>query len=1495
MSEQDHSTRSPPAHDAEPDMNGLSATDQPPALITPEDAEWIRSATDATLLNRERLHAAYTRFFFEGAPPAEGDDDDDRDDIGDEDDDIDAALRRGRADDEDDDDDDGEDWERIINDGEEQDRHADARRTAAVDIDQGFVDWITYNADRDAEIPVRHADTANIVAHRMEERGLAPRDALRPERLEDLYERERATQTSASLLAGHEVRLAMDEEALWIVQRLFEPGYPLFGLEANVVEVTAAKAEVHRVLDLLAEGLEPAHIAVYFRHLLGTLRSLLWYGTRATDRGGQLATAVDASMPYIVETGARCLPQQLADVHWDANRFKPQLAASNASPSTNDSSKPPTVVVKPGDVRLGRLLWCIAELDGLCRRLENQRQEIIRSLEQLGDVDMLRSLQRASFSTEFQAIIWRQYADWKKRDVTISGSIDVAEATQRTQWSAAVRRCKQALSDFAVAPQDLARALGRETAGATLPLPLHRPKSAEPVAWAAGYENAGLAGGALGDRADEVLVACKRAFIDHLSILPQVRQVAFDAFMAHAVVEVRPVGGNRSGFPRFFSVRELAKATTPIFLRLLEAEASKLVQLDFKLQSEDLMKRLGLREWTAASVSENVAPLVRDAWDRIFAHVAHTVCTRSAFFAERQARSTLRRVAENCHVTETIERLGHLCSEGPYEQTTLRLDGFRDTALWDAAYNTVEAVPVNRDVVSALGKKTATTNGARQIPACGVYRSQGVTHFAFVDRFGNPCEQCRWIDYTATDEGATLKRQQEEELLDRLKRVGPCVFAVAVTPGRESQRAFNDICEFVENAVQILFFTIPVVWHPPTIATASVQSEAAEATMPGATLFHRIAVGVAQSLQNPLHAIARLFDSKHTAKELPVGCDRFRRDPGHANRVYRWMERELSLWMTFSGVDVNAVIVAPAPSTVLQFVAGLGPQRARSLVQRIHTEYGSHVESRRVLYNELRTAETAETRNVTRNALPSLRIIARDTRSSRSNGDLHPLDCTLIPLEWYDAVADALGAGALPSPLKPLIIADWLSRDVAERRVFFDQMLADHTHGSNAYDLPESVGLSLYMYFFEDGSRSIPMTIVAGFIVDELMAPGVSRMPRPYRKVTAERFFEMATNLSFVSAERGRALKGSPADHARLVYRDKDVEGTIQRYLVRDTSVSILVQLSIGVRGTIDSRAIGNAHVRESLEEYAARQRARGNGVPRLGRDEGPREPSLAVGGVVFGTITGVVFDNAEVRLAWRDPPSSAATDMALPNRSRDSRASEAGTLATVELIRRGRKTALGYVRHPQYMEVNRHEAAELLARAEKSFGEFVIRNSQGSNQAFSIDVKVSEEPHHEVLTIPCTEYRNPQGKHVYRIEQRAFAPKADMEYDSVDHIIGTVVLPLNELVRGIRLHRKFFPELEMVRDSLSQQLVDYPGRLAYAITEHFDSKRQAHYAIAYMNAEEHKPRFLGMPMMRGGLGYFGTRGGVVTICRDVSQLIQCFKRDYTERADSAPRTVSDV
>ena len=202
-------------------------------------------------------------------------------------------------------------------------------------------------------------------------------------------------------------------------------------------------------------------------------------------------------------------------------------------------------------------------------------------------------------------------------------------------------------------------------------------------------------------------------------------------------------------------------------------------------------------------------------------------------------------------------------------------------------------------------------------------------------------------------------------------------------------------------------------------------------------------------------------------------------------RLYRALCWEASLWVTCSGVDVNAAMMRHNSAAILQLVAGLGPRKARLLTHLIESK-GGNVTDRFHLESLLRVLE----HHVIANALPVLRVSSQHAIVSARDDEAldehpsdsllvlhHPLDATLVPPSWYswvESVSQAAFEGGNHTGVSA--VAALFAMTEEER---FQKLKPLASTPEEAYGLLNDEGL-----------RNIINQREADFVIDELISAG---------------------------------------------------------------------------------------------------------------------------------------------------------------------------------------------------------------------------------------------------------------------------------------------------------------------------------------------------------------------------------------------------------------------
>ena len=547
-------------------------------------------------------------------------------------------------------------------------------------------------------------------------------------------------------------------------------------------------------------------------------------------------------------------------------------------------------------------------------------------------------------------------------------------------------------------------------------------------------QNGGMLGrtAPLLQEADKFLELCRLAFIETAASLPVLLKAAYQAFVQQGYCVVKPINGmvtttnsNRSygGGARRVPIRTLLYSNPLALLPILEEEAQHHLSVELTCDLQAIRAALRFDD-VILKPSLCHGPNLT-AWEFEVSKLSVPLCRALAVNVKRHVRIALRQALHEATIRRSVSSFSALCQEGPWEPVKLTLEAYQESmATWDDQWNVVESLPTSLGTFAFPGN---TSQRKGNIPVCGVSRdASGRTHFAFIDEFGSLRGYCVWQEFTAQSPQAKAEvDNQRREFRLIVERVIPEVIAIAAS-GRECCDLFTTIQRIVREDVKPGITTdIAVVWASPALARTMIQCQSVmrEQTLSNES---RMAACVARSVQEPLYCLARSLQREDEALRLPLGATLLSTErPSSKAALFTSLQRELTLWMTAEGIDINRVLALPSPDEILSFVAGLGPNKARRLVSHIEHS-GGIVQSRTHLHALVADSVGGGCEAVAINCVSALRVrfddrslagssgpegswwradANRSSSSSSTSFPWTPLDETMVPLCWYQVAS----------------------------------------------------------------------------------------------------------------------------------------------------------------------------------------------------------------------------------------------------------------------------------------------------------------------------------------------------------------------------------------------------------------------------------------------------------------------------------------------------------
>nr|CCC46785.1 conserved hypothetical protein, fragment [Trypanosoma vivax Y486] len=625
---------------------------------------------------------------------------------------------------------------------------------------------------------------------------------------------------------------------------------------------------------------------------------------------------------------------------------------------------------------------------------------------------------------------------------------------------------------------------------------------------------------------------------DMFSRLPILRKRLFDLFCAEGdlIVTYKDCGRQDDIYPIASFFAEHARH----YLELLERERQGSLEL-FYVINDDLVrgavdfKRLYDCSFKGGNDLQN-----EDEWSVSREGAMNLLLMRLVDGLVPKVKGELGQFANRRVQAQSVERLGLLCAQGPYEATRLCLSAYdKDSLLWEPEWNIVEALPEQREKVSLVhsyGRRPAAR-------VCAVYRGEGgVASISFIDEDGTFISSMRWADCELSSESGRVADEEQKNQFEKIfEHCNPNVIAVGAA-NISSLSLMQSIMRFVRERVYAKrHIHVPVVWAPVEVARLYSSTAYAEQETPNTDHVLRVSLALARYVQDPLSALVVLFDKGRTALRLSLGS--VVNTSEQEAQLYARLCWEMSLWVTACGVWVDDCATRVHYASLLQFVAGVGPTRARKLQQILTSERPT---SREACY-QLIVSCFGE--HVARNAACALRIgpvvdnggttTLFPSSSLPSEFRWQMMDQTLVPTSWYAVAALIARVGLkqkIPASLSsmPLMdsgvvaLANFMGRSAQEKRASFDLHAnqKDILLVIRAAQNPEWNSLL--------GEREVE------FIQEEMISAGRSFMRRPYRRLSSRELMFCLTGITFCS-KRDAAYGHRPMDSQSLyIYRDPE-------------------------------------------------------------------------------------------------------------------------------------------------------------------------------------------------------------------------------------------------------------------------------------------------------------------------------------------------------------------
>ncbi|GAA93517.1 uncharacterized protein L969DRAFT_25222 [Mixia osmundae IAM 14324] len=671
------------------------------------------------------------------------------------------------------------------------------------------------------------------------------------------------------------------------------------------------------------------------------------------------------------------------------------------------------------------------------------------------------------------------------------------------------------------------------------------------------------------NRKEQVLEAAKAIVVRQFSCNPIFKRILRKSFLENGVVNVRLTERGQEemeGKPdlteiysmRYLKAKPVAQflaADGPKFLHLIAAEAKGFLKITIELPAYailDLQRRLqkvyltdltstlaedwnNLRREIIELLTEGTFKLVEELTEingKQETRVVRQQVTKSSVMLKMAAwlREHIIRTAEDAIAREAADRLTERINCQPYLP-------LKYASSLIPAEHEISPPPLVRGQAPSV---TAISHGT------GDPKRDSVRIY-HLDRLGHIVNSETLTDLRESRErDKTSLTQNQEDLVKFLLAHKPDVIVVGgFTPS--AHRLFKEVQKVAQVATERLLadnreaqqyyssnehfaaayaFDVTFIHDGPAqhyMTSERAQHEFPKLTEPVA----RYCIALARYAQSPLLEYAAMRSDLISAKLTPD------QSMVPRNKLLIQLERAIVDQVAVAGVDINRTFREPYYASLLPYVCGLGPRKARYLVERVLQKGG-------MLYNRaMLRSRGIFGQNVWRNCHAFMRInyseAAAATKSFEhddpSKADI--LDSTRIDFDNY-SIARKMAADALDKDEEDLV------------DLHPSQPVADLIQSNQAHRIEE---LSLDDFATElERMFSTPKRLALGLVHDELKAPYMERRP-PFPVPTVSDIFGALAHVTTKTLRLNMVLP--------------------TRIITHTTRDEIIVRLDCGVSGVI--------------------------------------------------------------------------------------------------------------------------------------------------------------------------------------------------------------------------------------------------------------------------------------------------------------------------------------
>lgn len=376
---------------------------------------------------------------------------------------------------------------------------------------------------------------------------------------------------------------------------------------------------------------------------------------------------------------------------------------------------------------------------------------------------------------------------------------------------------------------------------------------------------------------------------------------------------------------------KLADMKPELWMLIKEAEAKNLIKVTFNIMKEDVIKEI-----VSLSSEENPE---REEFNLAWRYVVSEMYALYAPEFTTLIRKDLDEFGENKVVQDCARAFKEIIFVKPY-----RPNQYQKVFLEDAKFG-AEARPAPENWLSG-----EPCNGYSDIRVITATSTENKTIFLLVDSSGEPMEQLILKNFPHQKKvDAVTQRLLYEADLNKLKdlisRGDPSVVVILPKSIRchELKIELSSIIEQIKKTERIKPF---VMWGLPNIPAAYASSSFSHREHPDLERVFLEALSMARYLQNPLAETLNLWsenDGNNFILKLKL---HERQHLVNKAKLRRALENVAVEVVNQAGVDINQTITCPKMLSVLGFVAGLGPRKAKNLVEMVKSTSLGSIESR---------------------------------------------------------------------------------------------------------------------------------------------------------------------------------------------------------------------------------------------------------------------------------------------------------------------------------------------------------------------------------------------------------------------------------------------------------------------------------------------------------------------------------------------------------------------